>query len=186
MWLPVWLLFCVLATVACTKSEPVVESPACCSHEGHASAHAHDKTAAATTGTSAEESAEAVSLADVKVVGEASAQGVQVKIQNRGKGNVSLRSQLHVIGGDGTTALPANAQGPVLRWSCEQAVTTCVTLAPGAEYLPPPWPGKSGKGTCGECANCVDVAPGSYVLVAKACDKDVEARSDAFVIGPHP
>lgn len=185
MWLRVWLCF-VVATAACTKSEPVVESPACCSHEGHSNAHAHDKTAAATTGTSASEGVASVSLADVKVAGEATPEGVRVSIQNHGRESVSLRSQLNVIRGDGTAAIPANAEGPVLRWSCEQAVATCVTLAPGAEYLPPLWPGKSGKGTCGECANCVDVAPGSYVLVAKACDKDVEARSEAFVIGPHP
>lgn len=184
MWLRA-VLICGFSIAACTKSEPVVESPACCSHEGHAHDHAHDK-AAATTGTSTAESVDSVSLADVKVAGEATPEGVRVSIQNRGKDSVSLRSRLNVIHGDGTAAIPANAEGPVLRWSCEQAATTCVTLAPGAEYLPPPWPGKSGKGTCSECASCVDLAPGSYVLVAKACDKDVEARSDAFVIGPHP
>lgn len=181
MWLRAWLI-CGLSIAACTKSEPVVESPSCCSHEGHA--HEHDKAVA--TADTPTESSESASLNDVKVVGTASDQGVQVSVQNRGSASVSLRSRLDVMRSDGSVATAATTEGPVLRWSCEQAQTPCVTLAPGAEYLPPVWPGKRGKGTCGDCATCEDVAPGSYVLVAKACDKDVEVRSEAFAIGPHP
>lgn len=181
----------IAATLACTKSEaprsaPGAETAACCTNDQDNAARAHDH-----AGHAAASAHEATSLASVKVIGSASRAGIEVRVQNHGDKPVKLASRVRVESvtsaararaSSGAAAVVAG-EGPDLRWSCAQPVQPCVTLAPGAELIPPALPGRKDRGACGACAECPDVAAGGYQLVVTECEGHAEAKSEPFDVG---
>lgn len=57
----------------------------------------------------------------------------------------------------------------LLRYACDEAPAECVTLAPGAVFIPPPWLGRSGEAQC-ECEECGPADEGTYRFVVRSCD----------------
>lgn len=69
-----------------------------------------------------------------------------------------------------------------LRFSCEDEAAECVTLAPGAVFIPPPWLGTLGDAQCA-CEGCEDAEPGTYRFVARSCGGGHELTGEPFDLG---
>lgn len=180
MKLRIALCFVVSLLVACTKTEPVAESAACCTNEATPNA-ATSETAATAAVTEAEKG-----VPDVVVSGVVGADAVAISVQNHAKENVKLKARLHVEKQNGQQWTRVNAGDLALRWSCETPVVECVMLSPGAEWLPPAWPAKQGRGACGACADCPMIAAGSYRVIAETCDGSAQIPGETFVIAQSP
>lgn len=55
-----------------------------------------------------------------------------------------------------------------LRFSCDEVAPDCVTLAPGAVFIPPPWLGMIGDAQC-ICEHCRRAEAGTYRFVVRSC-----------------
>ncbi|MEM9071246.1 MAG: hypothetical protein AAGE52_22230, partial [Myxococcota bacterium] len=91
-----------------------------------------------------------------------------IHVENRGTAPVSLRSgaRFETRGEDGWQPLQVEW---TLRADCEATPAECVTLAVGAELIPPPWTGDRGDAQCG-CERCTPVDPGAEVrVVVESC-----------------
>lgn len=107
--------------------------------------------------------------------------GVALSLANHGA-DASLRSTVVVeVETNGTFAAAPSASTLALRYDCAHAADPCVTLAPGAELLPPSWLGTWGDMQC-ECERCAPVEPGRYRLVVTTCDGAHRVESNAFVL----
>lgn len=93
-------------------------------------------------------------------------EGATLHVQNRGTEAVQLRSAvgLELEQGEAWSEVPVEL---ALRMDCETPVDDCVTLAPGAELVPPPWNGKRGDAQC-DCERCVEL-PGKVRFVVQSC-----------------
>jgi hypothetical protein len=95
---------------------------------------------------------------------------VGISIANHGTADVRLRSSVTVeVESGGTFAAAPSSSTLTLRYDCSHEPEDCVTLAPGAELLPPSWLGTWGDMQC-VCTRCGPVEPGSYRLVVTTCD----------------
>lgn len=93
-------------------------------------------------------------------------EGATLHVQNRGTETVRLRSAvaLELKEGEAWSDVPVEL---ALRMDCETPVDDCVSLAPGAELIPPAWNGKRGDAQC-DCERCVDL-PGEVRFVVQSC-----------------
>lgn len=174
---------CVLLLCsACTKSEPTAESAACCTND--APSHSHDKAPSAATAAAATGATGSARLSpdDVIVRGSVTQQGIALSVQNHAETSVSLKSAVRVERVAGDRWESVTATGLALRDSCASEAPACVTLAPGAELLPPAWPAVIARGQCGACPACPAIADGEYKFVVEACENNSIATSTAFSI----
>lgn len=174
--------FIVLAftlVAACTKAEPAPESAACCTNEAAAAVPAAAPASNAATANMPE-----LAPGDVVVSGRVTREGAVISVQNHAAISVKLKPTVRVEHRAGDRWLPVVATGLALRFSCASEQVDCVTLAPGAELLPPLWPAVQGRGACAACAECPAIAAGEYRLVIEACDGNSTVASEAFTIAP--
>ena len=108
--------------------------------------------------------------------------GVALSIANHGSVGASLSAHVIVeVEHAGTFAAAPATSALTLRYDCAHEADACVTLAPGAELLPPEWLGTSGDMQCA-CERCVPVEPGSYRLVVTSCDGAHRVESNTFAL----
>jgi len=162
---------------ACTKAERAPESAACCTNE----ATAVVPSAAPTTPVGAARVPE-LGPGDVIVSGRVERDGVVISVQNHAAISVKLKPTVRVERQAGERWLPVVASGLALQFSCAAEQTDCVTLAPGAELLPPAWPAAEGRGACGACEACPVIDAGEYRFVIEACDGNSTVASEAFAV----
>ncbi|HHH28107.1 MAG TPA: hypothetical protein ENK57_07150 [Polyangiaceae bacterium] len=131
-------------------------------------------------------------------VPDAHDRSVVIRIENRGTDAAELDAELTLQRASGEGWVDVHAQ-LALRYSCEDEVPECVTLAPGGAYLPPPWLGTTAPGTavpgtavpgaaapgaaaqC-ECEGCPPAPPGTYRLVVRSCNGAHTATGAEFTI----
>ncbi len=176
------VLCLVLLSAACTKSEPAAESAACCTNEAPAHAAAHEHAPAASTSGHVTARLPDLGPDDVRVVGSLTRDGVALSVQNHAAVNVKLKTALRIEHRASDRWVPVTATGLALRDSCAIEPAACVTLAPGAELLPPPWPAVAGRGQCGACAECPAITAGDYRVVVDACEGNGTSASSAFAV----
>lgn len=112
----------------------------------------------------------------------AAADGVALSISNHGTADVQLRSRVLVeVESGGTFAAAPSTSALSLRYDCAHEAEECVTLAPGAELLPPSWLGTWGDMQC-VCTRCGPVEPGTYRLVVTTCDGAHRVESNALAM----
>lgn len=169
----------LVVVAACTKAEPAPESAACCTNEATDTTPSVSASAADTADRRA-----ALSPGDVVVRGDVTREGVSISVQNHAAANVKLKPTVRVERRVGDAWTPVVATGFALRFSCTAEQTECVTLAPGAELLPPLWPAVQGRGACGACEACPEIVGGEYRFVLAACDGDSNVASETFTL-PH-
>lgn len=118
----------------------------------------------------------------LRVTGEEERHGraVTIRIENRGPqtrlaGRLVLQRER-----DGTWATENGAHLD-LRFSCRDEAPECLSLAPGAVYLPPPWLGTIGDAQC-VCTRCAPAPAGTYRFVATSCSGAHVLEGDPFEI----
>lgn len=116
----------------------------------------------------------------VRLVGEPDAHSreVLIRVENRGDASTELgrtvRVERQTDGGWDAVDVELS-----LRYSCEDEAMECVTLAPGATYLPPPWLGTIGQAQC-ECERCAAAEPGTYRFVLQSCNGAHVVEGESF------
>ncbi len=107
---------------------------------------------------------------------------VAISIVNRGGAPAEVSSTL-AIEVERNGAFVAEGQTLRLRYDCATEPPACVTLAPGAELIPPEWLGTWGDVQC-VCTRCGPAEAGTYRLVATTCDGAHRVEGAPFVLGP--
>ena len=108
--------------------------------------------------------------------------GVALSLANHGTSDVSLRTSIVVeVEHDGSFAAAPSTSSLALRYDCEHEAERCVTLAPGAELMPPDWMGTWGDMQC-VCTRCGPVEAGAYRLVVTTCDGAHRVESNTFAM----
>lgn len=108
--------------------------------------------------------------------------GVALSIANHGSTAASLSAHVIVeVEHAGTFAADPSTSALTLRYDCTHEADACITLAPGAELLPPEWFGTWGDAQC-VCTRCVPVEPGNYRLVVTSCDAAHRVESNTFAL----
>ncbi|HJL14484.1 MAG TPA: hypothetical protein RMH99_02440 [Sandaracinaceae bacterium LLY-WYZ-13_1] len=107
---------------------------------------------------------------------------VTARVANRGdrtnlRGRFGLERQVD----DEWTPVPDVALD--LRYSCEDEPPECVTLAPGAVFIPPPWQGMVGDAQC-ECEECGPAPAGTYRFVIHSCNEAHRVTGEPFELPP--
>lgn len=171
----------VLAFTSCGgEPEPTRPAPPASEASDHSTTIADPSSTGAPVPPSTEAPAgpsEAPELSLLATPGRAS---VAFSIANHGASAVSLRTDVAVeVGQEGSFAALSSASTLTLRYDCEHEAERCVTLAPGAELLPPAWLGTSGDMQC-VCTRCVPVEAGSYRFAVTTCDGAHRVESNAF------
>jgi hypothetical protein len=90
-----------------------------------------------------------------------------VRVENRGTERAEIAPELVLERRSGSAWENAGASIE-LRDSCEVAAERCITLAPGAVFLPPEWLGTIGDAQCA-CERCVPAETGTYRFRAQSC-----------------
>ncbi len=108
---------------------------------------------------------------------DAHSRAVELRVENHGTEEASLASAVTVQRLDGEAWV--DRARLELRFSCTDPVTDCVTLAPGAVYLPPPWLGMVGDAQC-DCDRCAPAEPGTYRFVVRSCGGAHAVESEPF------
>ncbi len=116
----------------------------------------------------------------LRVIGETDRHDRQVAIhvENHGAEPAELRSRLTLQRREGERWTDLRTRID-LRFSCEEEASECVTLAPGAEYIPPPWLGTDGDAQC-VCTRCGPAPAGTYRFVATSCNGAHTALGEPF------
>jgi hypothetical protein len=110
-----------------------------------------------------------------------SARDVAISVTNRGGSTAELRTSMALeVEHDGVFG-PTQQTSLTLRYDCAQEPSTCVTLAPGAELIPPAWFGTWGDAQC-VCTRCGPVEAGTYRFVATTCDGAHRIEGTPFTI----
>lgn len=118
------------------------------------------------------------------IVGTPAAVGqhVAISITNRGSSAAELGASLAIeVERDGTFVATEQASALTLRYDCAHDAPACLTLAPGAELLPPEWLGTWGDMQC-ICTRCGPVEPGTYRFVVTTCDGAHRVEGTPFTI----
>jgi len=98
--------------------------------------------------------------------------GVALVIQNRSERVVELALDASVerVGGVSGAAGPAASGVPEgLRLDCAETAARCLSLVPGAELRPTPWPAAQAQPQCGSGAREA-APPGRYRFAVRACN----------------
>jgi hypothetical protein len=112
----------------------------------------------------------------------ATGRDVSFVVENHGRAEVSLRSEVAIERRDGEAwSAVDEIQSVSLRMDCQTAPPECVTLAPGAALHPPAWTGMIGDAQC-MCERCVDAPAGAYRIVVTTCDGAHRAASDPVAL----
>lgn len=121
----------------------------------------------------------------LRVTGIPSAHGrsVAVRIENRGTAAAELARGLSVQRRAEGVAWSEVGASLDLRYSCEDEAPECVTLAPGAAYLPPPWLGTLGDAQCA-CERCAAAEAGTYRFVVRSCNGAHVLEGEPFELRP--
>ena len=116
----------------------------------------------------------------LRVVGEPDRydRQVAIHIENHGSAAAELRGRLTLQRRDGERWRDLETRLD-LRFSCEDRAPECVTLAPGAEYIPPGWLGTEGDAQC-VCTRCGEAPAGTYRFVATTCDGAHTVEGEPF------
>ncbi|MBX3269940.1 MAG: hypothetical protein KF729_06745 [Sandaracinaceae bacterium] len=107
--------------------------------------------------------------------------GVAIRIENRGDAEARLAGRLALQHRDGGRWAPLASVSLDLRYSCEDRAPECVTLAPGASYLPPRWLGMIGDAQCA-CERCTAAPGGEYRFVVQSCDRAHTIEGEPFAL----
>lgn len=119
----------------------------------------------------------------LRVVGQPDphSRSVALRIENRGAENAELSGAVALQRRSGEAWSDVEGTSLDLRFSCEDAAPECVTLAPGAIYLPPPWMGLVGDAQC-LCERCAPAPAGEYRLVVRSCSRAHTVEGEPFTI----
>lgn len=104
---------------------------------------------------------------------------VAIHVENHGADAAEVRSRLELQRRNGERWEEVSAARIELRFSCEDEAAECVTLAPGAVYIPPAWLGTQGDAQC-TCTRCAPAPAGTYRFVATSCNGAHTISGDAF------
>jgi hypothetical protein len=106
----------------------------------------------------------------LRVVGETNRYDhhVAIRVENHGTDAAEIRGRLTLQRRDGERWRDRSTRID-LRFSCEDEAPECVTLAPGAVYIPPAWLGTDGDAQC-VCTRCGPAPAGTYRFVATSCN----------------
>lgn len=104
---------------------------------------------------------------------------VAIHVENHGADAAEVRSRLELQRRNGERWEEVSAARIELRFSCEDEAAECVTLAPGAVYIPPAWLGTQGDAQC-TCTRCAPAPAGTYRFVATSCNGAHTIPGDAF------
>ncbi|MGE0784831.1 MAG: hypothetical protein AB7S26_04010 [Sandaracinaceae bacterium] len=120
---------------------------------------------------------------EVTVIAEPArhARDVGLRVENHGAEVVQLSSAVGVERQDGDAFRAVDGVEMHLRFDCEVAPPECVTLAPGAAYLPPAWKAMVGHAQC-ECERCAAAPPGNYRFVVRSCNRAHAVVSEPFAV----
>ena len=99
--------------------------------------------------------------------------GVALVIQNRSERAVELVLDASVerVAGPNDVAATAVASAPVperVRLDCAETAARCLSLVPGAELRPAPWPARQPRTQCGSGTRAA-AAPGRYRFAVRGC-----------------
>lgn len=119
----------------------------------------------------------------LRVLGEPDphSRSVALRIENRGTENAELSGVVGLQRRSGEAWADVEHVSLDLRFSCEDPVPECVTLAPGAIFIPPPWLGGAEGDQCA-CERCVPASAGEYRLVVRSCSRAHTIESEPFAI----
>ncbi len=119
----------------------------------------------------------------LRVVGEPDphSRAVAIRIENRGETATELAGAVGLQRQSGETFADVESVHLDLRYSCEDEAAECVTLAPGATYLPPEWLGTVGDAQC-ICTRCAPAEPGTYRFVVRSCNGAHTVAGEPFEI----
>lgn len=106
---------------------------------------------------------------------------VAIQLENHGSEAAEVRGRLTLQRREGDRWVDASTRID-LRYSCDDQAPECVTLAPGAVYIPPPWLGTEGDAQC-VCTRCAPAPAGTYRFVATTCRGAHTAEGEPFELG---
>jgi len=106
---------------------------------------------------------------------------VAIRVENRGDAEAEISPEVALQVRDGDAWSDVDEVDLRLRYSCEDEVPECVTLAPGGTYLPPPWLGVLGDAQCA-CERCVAAPAGEYRFVVRSCSRAHVVEGERFRI----
>jgi len=104
---------------------------------------------------------------------------VGIRIENRGDETTQLAGSVGLQYRSADARSDADAVHLDLRYSCEDEAAECVTLAPGAIYLPPAWLGTIGDAQC-TCTRCAAAEAGTYRFVVRSCSGAHTVEGEPF------
>ena len=108
-------------------------------------------------------------------------QHVAISVTNHGATSAELGTSIGLeVQRDGAF-VPAQRTSLALRYDCAQEAPACVTLAPGAELIPPEWLGTWGDVQC-VCTRCGPAEAGTYRFVLTTCDGAHRIEGTPFTI----
>jgi hypothetical protein len=96
-----------------------------------------------------------------------------VHVQNRGSDELNVSLAVEWAAGAQHASFPSG-----LRADCAPGRETCLTLAPGAELIPPPWRVTADGKLC-QCDRCNTLPNGDAHVIVQRCDKTASIQSDA-------
>lgn len=104
---------------------------------------------------------------------------VAIRIENHGTDEAEIAGAVVLQRRSGEGFEDVEGVSLDLRFTCEDEPPECVTLAPGAVYLPPPWLGTIGDAQCA-CEECGPAPAGTYRFVVQSCNRAHTIEGDPF------
>lgn len=105
---------------------------------------------------------------------------VAIRVENHGA-QTELTGAVTLQQRDGDAWADVDGASLDLRFSCREEAPECLTLAPGAVLLPPPWLGTIGDAQC-ICTRCGPAEAGTYRFVVRSCNGAHEALGEPFAL----
>lgn len=105
---------------------------------------------------------------------------VAISVENHGTEAIELRTALALQKEDGDSWDDVSAS-LALRDTCAAETSECITLAPGAVYIPPAWTGQLGDAQC-DCERCARAPAGTYRLVVTSCSGAHRVEGEPIVL----
>lgn len=105
---------------------------------------------------------------------------VAIHVENHGTEAIELRTAVALEREDGDDWDDVSA-ALTLRDTCAAEASECITLAPGAVYIPPAWTGQLGDAQC-ECERCAPAPAGTYRLIVTSCSGAHRVEGEPIVL----